>query len=309
MNQTLTGIFSIEQIDELELTMSSYGYELLESVDRVLSTKGPGWTLRLYPSGKAVIQGTDVSIPRDYLTGIVEFSAPTPKKNKQSNSPALTNAVLPRIGSDESGKGDYFGPLVVAAVWVDDDLQRRFESMGVTDSKKLNDTVISRLAPEIMRSAPHEIVNIGPKKYNDLYSSPSLSNVNRLLGWAHARALENVISRNWASLAVADQFGDKRYIESQLFEFGKKTELHQMPRAEADTAVAAASVIARYQFVRAIERLGNQWQIRLPKGASSAVVIAAKQLVSRHGPDVLRQVAKYHFKTTRQVLSSSYLDD
>lgn len=200
------------------------------------------------------------------------------------------------IGVDESGKGDYFGPLVIAACYVGPEHLAELE--GVRDSKKLTDRQAHGLASTIRRVCPHSIVAIGPAKYNELYAK--FANLNRLLAWGHARAIENVLEAHPCRLVISDQFADPAGLKKQLFERGKEVELQSRVRAEADIAVAAASILARAEFLRRLERLGEEFGIELPKGAGN-VIPTAKQFVVRHGRERLGQVAKLHFKTTQAV--------
>ncbi|HEX5545284.1 MAG TPA: ribonuclease HIII, partial [Nitrospira sp.] len=127
---------------------------------------------------------------------------------------------IDRIGIDESGKGDYFGPLVIAAVFVDAAAQDELRLMEVRDSKKLPDCRILEMAPEIKTICPHSVIAIGPQKYNALYSK--IKNLNRLLAWGHAKALENLLERGVpGERAIADQFGDERLILNALQEKGR----------------------------------------------------------------------------------------
>lgn len=215
-------------------------------------------------------------------------------------SPA--SGFTPHIGIDESGKGDYFGPLVIAAVYIDEVTRGELQLMQVRDSKKISDGRILELAPDIRQICPHSIVAIGPQRYNELYAK--IKNLNRLLAWGHARTLENLLQRVDCSLAIADQFGDERLILNALQEKGKLIRLEQRPKAEADLAVAAASILARADFLIRLNRLSDEVGTSLPKGASSAVTLAARMVVKKHGQERLSTVAKLHFKTTREVLDS-----
>ncbi|MBX2860583.1 MAG: ribonuclease HIII [Vampirovibrio sp.] len=216
------------------------------------------------------------------------------------------------IGTDESGKGDYFGPLVVAGVYVDEGTMPVLQELGVADSKKLTDRDIQRLAAQIKETVGEKaisVIEIGPAKYNQLYDKFKRSgkNLNHLLAWAHATSIENLLTAleetdSVCSQAVADQFGNERYILSQLKDKGKAITLHQTPKAEANIGVAAASIIARHRFVRKIGALSGQFEVELPLGAGPRVLQQAKRFVTRHGGEALTQVAKMHFKTTQQVL-------
>ncbi|BCA56117.1 Ribonuclease [Nitrospira sp. KM1] len=205
-----------------------------------------------------------------------------------------------RIGIDESGKGDYFGPLVIAAVFVDQTTQEELSLMQVRDSKKISDGRILEMAPDINMLCPHSVIAIGPQKYNDLYTK--IRNLNRLLAWGHAKALENLLERVTCTRAISDQFGDERLILNALQQRGKTIQLEQRTKAESDLAVAAASILARAEFLLRLNRLSDEVGTTLPKGASPAVELAGKMIVKKHGEARLATVAKLHFKTTAAVL-------
>lgn len=207
-----------------------------------------------------------------------------------------------RIGTDESGKGDYFGPLVVAGVFLPEGQESVLAELGVKDSKKFSDNRVRELADLIRKGYTHSIVAIGPEKYNGLYSK--LRNLNRILAWAHARAIENILEEVNCKLAVTDQFGDKAYVLNALMKRGKTIELIQRPKAEEDLAVAAASILARAEFLKRLYFLSQDIGIELPKGASSLVEEAGLKLVKAQGVQALDKVAKRHFKTTARILSS-----
>ena len=207
------------------------------------------------------------------------------------------------IGIDESGKGDYFGPLVIAAVHVTPRLEEDLKALNVRDSKKIADSVIRTLEVDIKTLCRHSVIAIGPERYNELYKQ--IRNLNRLLAWGHAKALETLLEQVPCERAIADQFGDERLILNALQEKGRKITLEQRHKGEEDIAVAAASIVARAEFVRRLERLAAQWGVPLPKGASQAVELAAKAVVKKHGQDGLAKVAKLHFKTTKAVLGEA----
>ena len=204
------------------------------------------------------------------------------------------------IGLDESGKGDYFGPLVVAGVQVDPELSARLLAWGVKDSKRLTDKRILELEPKIREVCRHSVVAIGPERYNALYEK--MRNLNKLLAWAHARTLENLLSETDSPRAIADQFGDERFIKSALMDKGRQIVLEQRPRAEEDPAVAAASILARAEFLKRLKKLSEENRLDLPKGASDQVRITAVKLVKERSVEALKKVAKWHFRTTQQVL-------
>ena len=216
------------------------------------------------------------------------------------SEPRVHNRIE-RIGIDESGKGDYFGPLVIAAVFVDATTQRELRLMQVRDSKKISDGRILEMAPDIKTICPHSVIAIGPQKYNELYAK--IRNLNRLLAWGHAKALETLLDRVTCERAISDQFGNERLILNVLQEKGRKIVLEQRTKAESDLAVAAASILARAEFLLRLKRLSSEVGTTLPKGASPAVELAAKMIVKKHGQERLGLVAKLHFKTTKAVLA------
>ncbi|MBI2971751.1 MAG: ribonuclease HIII [Candidatus Aenigmarchaeota archaeon] len=209
---------------------------------------------------------------------------------------------MPHIGVDEAGKGDYFGYLVVAAVYVDDQTESRLKALGVKDSKMLSDAAVKGLAAKIRKLCMHDIVRISPEKYNMLYAK--FKSLNRLLAWGHSRAIENVLDHVECDVVITDKFGDEKLVKDALFEKGKKVQLLQRIHAEQDTAVAAASILARQEFLATLRMLGREVGMVLPKGATH-VEDAARQMVQTHGTESLGFVAKLHFKITKRILAQA----
>ena len=205
------------------------------------------------------------------------------------------------IGTDESGKGDYFGPLVVAGVFIPAKQEPVLKELGVKDSKRFTDNRVREMADVIKRGYKHSLVVIGPEKYNELYSK--LRNLNRILAWAHSRAIENILEEVPCSLAITDQFGDKLYVLNALMKKGKNIELIQRPKAEEDLAVAAASILARAEFLRRLYFLSREVGVSLPKGSSPRAEEAGLELVKLHGEKILDKVAKKHFKLTPRIMT------
>jgi ribonuclease HIII len=211
------------------------------------------------------------------------------------------------IGTDEAGKGDYFGPLVSAAVCVDDRSAAVLKELGVRDSKTLTDARVRQLAQQVHQTARSAVVRVQPERYNSLYDEfrREGKSLNTLLAWAHARAIEDLLgSGATTNQVLVDRFTDVEYIRARLLHETRAREivLVALPRAESNVAVAAASILARAGFVQWIERTSRELGLSLPKGASQAVVIAAREVVSRYGEARLSQLAKLHFKTTDSVL-------
>src|SRR5205809_1159701 len=214
----------------------------------------------------------------------------------------------PHFGVDESGKGDFFGPLVISGVYVDRGIARKLLDAGVQDSKRIaSDARIRALAQTIRKTAGGliETVLIGPQKYNELYEK--FGNLNKLLGWGHARVIENLLAKKPdCPRALSDQFADARVVDQSLLRHGRRIDIQQRTKAESDIAVAAASILAREAFINWLERRGKEMGVRLERGVSANVKEAAKKLVEMEGPQVLRGLAKVHFRTAHEIAPDDY---
>ncbi len=214
----------------------------------------------------------------------------------------------PHFGVDESGKGDFFGPLVISGVYVDRGIARKLLDAGVQDSKRIaSDARIRALAQTIRKTAGGliETVLIGPQKYNELYEK--FGNLNKLLGWGHARVIENLLAKKPdCPRALSDQFADARVVDQSLLRHGRRIDIQQRTKAESDIAVAAASILAREAFINWLERRGKELGWRLERGVSASVKETAKKLVEKSGPDTLREVAKVHFRTAHEIAPDDY---
>jgi ribonuclease HIII len=277
--------------------------------------------VRQFESGTLTIQG--VGPLYDEIGGQVraildvadsaQSNAPRAKVDYQPSAVEGIDLGKKWIGTDEAGKGDYFGPLVVAAVLVDESTVAALEAIGVKDSKALSDKRNRELAVKIrgVSGERAQVVVIPPERYNSLYDQfkSEGKNLNTLLAWAHARSLEDILQKfpQERIAVLVDKFADEHYIEEKLLAEGRQTrlELIQIPRAEANMAVAAASILARATFLEWLERLSKKYGVTVPKGASNPRIIdVAGEIVSRHGDAELGRVAKLHFKTTERVISS-----
>lgn len=206
-----------------------------------------------------------------------------------------------RIGVDESGKGDYFGPLVVAACLMTPEAEAHLTSLR--ESKALSDRAVLSLEKEIKEHCPHEIVLISPAKYNELYEK--LRNLNKLLAWGHARAIESLLQKHPTEEVICDQFASADTLRKALMAQGCSANVHIRVRAEDDPAVAAASVLARARFLSYLQWASKTWGVSLPKGAGEGVLHAAKHFIALHGFHNLKEVAKLHFKITERLKTTS----
>ena len=202
------------------------------------------------------------------------------------------------IGIDESGKGDLFGPLVVAGVYVNRDIVLQLKELGVMDSKKISgDKRILELADAIkaIPGLSWDVLMMKPERYNELYKT--FRNLNKLLAWGHARVIENLLEQQ-----PDCPFANPKVLQAALMERGKKMELRQRTKAEADPAVAAASILAREKFVWWLRETGKRLGYPLQKGVSSEVKKTAKLFLEQKGADEFPKLAKMHFRTAFEVL-------
>lgn len=210
----------------------------------------------------------------------------------------------PHMGVDESGKGDFFGPLVIAGVYVDAGLAHALRDVGAVDSKRISsDDKIEKLA-EAIRGVPGirwEVVQINPEKYNELYQR--FGNLNKLLAWGHAKVIEVLLEKvPGCPRAVSDQFANPAVLQRALQTKGRQIELVQRTKAESDPAVAAASILARERFVRWLKQNGMMLRgSPLPKGVSAEVKEVARKFYEFEGVTGLKRLAKMHFKTAAEV--------
>ncbi len=268
-----------------------------------ISAEIPNCRINLYKSGKCLVQGKEA---QDFVTFVLE---PLVLQQAALGYEDVLNpeAFAPHMGVDESGKGDFFGPIVIASAYIDGELADALTEMEVRDSKTItSEKKLLAMGRDIRKTLKDRfaIVRIGPEAYNRLYAK--FRNLNQMLAWAHARAIENLLEKVPACpRAISDQFGKKEQVEKALMKNGKKIVLEQMHRAESDLAVAAASILAREEFVRALKKMEQDSGMDLPKGASAGTRAAAVELIRKNGPEILLTHAKCHFKTTDDVLKET----
>lgn len=216
------------------------------------------------------------------------------------NDPISHNKYNQILGIDESGKGDFFGPLVIAGVLTDAAGADELAQKNIRDSKKISDNKILELSRWITERFIHSVVVIGPEKYNQLYAQ--IKNLNRLLAWGHSRVIENIAADAKIDLAVSDKFGRTDFIERALMDKGRNIKLVQMIKGENVIQVAAGSILARAAFVNYMSRLSSQYGLKIPKGAGTIVDDAARKLVSEYGAEILGKLSKTHFKNFKKVI-------
>ncbi|MBR5026262.1 MAG: ribonuclease HIII [Victivallales bacterium] len=300
------------QAEQLHGLMEERGWEFDAAPYAYWRGKKDKTNVVAYESGKLTVQGAGTA---DFVQFLLE-----PEVLKEARfgyetelavveNPAM---FLPHAGIDESGKGDFFGPLVVACCYTEGDMARHLLQAGVADSKTIKtERKIFELADLIRKEAAgrFNLIVLMPETYNRLYAS--IGNLNRLLAWGHAKTLENVLEKvPNCPRAISDQFAQSATtVQRALQSRGRQIQLEQHPKAEADVAVAAASILARAEFVQRMKALGEQAGMPLPKGASAEVLKTAKQLVQQLGAEALPKFAKMHFKTAAEVLGIKEEED
>jgi ribonuclease HIII len=294
-----------EQADKLQALLKELGFEFAPKPYTLFFGQKNKLSVAVYEKGpKILIQGKGIE---EFVQFELEPKILEEAKlgYEEVHSPEMFE---PHFGVDESGKGDFFGPLVIAGVYVDRIIARKLLDAGVQDSKRIgSDARIRALADEIRKTTQglHDTVSIFPAKYNELYEK--FSNLNNLLGWGHARVIENLLmKKSDCPRSLSDQFADSKVIERSLINHGKKIKIEQRPRAESDIAVAAASILAREAFIDWMEGEGKKLGLRLERGASAAVKETAGKLAEAQGPEVLRRLAKVHFRTAHEVAPEAF---
>jgi len=295
-----TSLLTLEQVNRLRSLLEELGFEFSLKQYTLFFGQKNKLSVAVYEKGpKVLVQGKGVE-------EFVQFEL-EPKilgearlGYEEVHTPEMFD---PHFGVDESGKGDFFGPLVIAGVYVDRGIARKLIEAGVQDSKRItSDARIRALADAIRKTTMGllDVVLIGPAKYNELYEK--FGNLNKLLAWGHARVIENLLAKKpECTRSLSDQFADARLIEQSLLRHGRKVNIQQRPRAESDIAVAAASILAREAFINWLDREGKKLGMPLQRGVSPGVKTAAEKIVKDKGPGGLRQVAKVHFRTAHAV--------
>lgn len=292
---TFVANIDLKLAEKLASDLRVQDFELSKPPYTLFSGKKKGVSCTLYESGKLVVQGKD----KDEF---IEFYLEPNILQTFTYTYGDTNIdTTGRIGIDESGKGDFFGPLCIAGVYANGDEILRLKEIGVKDSKAMSDKTILSLAKKIRAEFTHHIVKINPAKYNELYDK--FSNLNHLLAWGHATTIEALVSKTSCDNVIIDQFASEHVVQNALKRKNIDLNLTQRHRGEEDVVVAAASILAREAFVYGLQSLSEQFGIELPKGASKKTIAVGREYAHKHGKKHLPQVAKMHFKTLDEIVS------
>jgi ribonuclease HIII len=302
---SFTALLSTKQAAKLKSLLAERGFEFAPKPYTLFFARKDKLSVAIYEKGpKVLLQGKGIE-------EFVQFEL-EPKifgearlGYEEVHSPEMFE---PHFGVDESGKGDFFGPLVIAGVYVNREIARKFLDEGIQDSKRIgSDTKIRALAKMIRRTpaAATEVILIGPERYNQLYAK--FGNLNSLLGWGHARVIENLLTKQPdCPRALSDKFADARVIEKSMLQHGRAIRLDQRTKAESDVAVAAGSILAREAFIDWLDRRGKALGLHLGRGVSAEVKQAARQIVEKNGPAMLKEIAKVHFRTAHEIAPDHY---
>ena len=292
------------QVETLRRVLETHGYDFEDKPHALFSARKGKLNVTVYQKGpKVLIQGRDTE---DFVRFTLEPEV-LGEARLGYEEVLDPDMFAPHFGIDESGKGDFFGPLVIAGVFTDAAVARRLMDAGVMDSKRVSSSGRIRQIAAAIRSTPgcvSEVVSIGPERYNEMHAS--FGNLNRLLAWGHARVIEKLAERcPDCPRALSDQFARPEVLERALRAKSLNIRLEQRTKGESDIAVAAASILARERFIDWIDKTSAACGVKLPLGASHAVIRAARDVVDRHGSEALGKVAKLHFRTTGEVLGAA----
>ncbi len=295
-----TTTLTAAQVSRLREILVEQSFEFVEKAYTIFAGKKGKLNISVYEKGpKVLIQGKDTE---DFIRFTLEPLVLGEAKlgYEEINDP---EHFAPHFGIDESGKGDFFGPLVIAGVYTNGEITRHLIKAGITDSKKITTPAKIRQLAAVIKATPgieFDIIALRPEKYNELYAS--FKNLNRMLAWGHATVIEELVrKRPDCPRALSDQFARAEVLQRALKQKNITLTLDQRTKGESDTAVAAASILARERFIDWMDAATKKVGFKIPLGASAAVIAAGKTLVETHGADALDKFAKLHFKTTQQV--------
>lgn len=263
----------------------------------------------LYESGKVVFQGISADIDANMWNemerhlsgkdGLVEKKEKEEKKD-EFKIPYFINS----IGSDEVGTGDYFGPIVVSASYVNRENIDFLIELGVKDSKKMTDIQIKKIVPQIIKKIPYKSYVFSNKEYNKYHNDINMNKIKAIL---HNKVLTELReSKNYDyKYIVVDQFEYPKAYYNHIKDIKNKTEnITFLTKAEDKClSVACASLISRYIFLMEMKKLEEKYNTTFPLGASTLVEEKGKELVKKYGENILKEITKYSFNTTKKILT------
>lgn len=276
----------------------------------ILQADDGGTVVTLYESGKAVFQGFDADLAADFWietekinSGNAKVTSSEDKKEKKEVERKIPLRIN-SIGSDEVGTGDYFGPIVVTATYVDKSNIDFLLELGVKDSKKMTDSDIKRVVPEVIKKIPYNTFVLSNKQYNETYGTDM--NMNKMKAILHNKVLSGFTNKEKYpyEYAVVDQFENPKSYYNHLKDANFKVYgITFLTKAEDQClSVACASIISRYIFLKEMDKISKDIGIELPKGAGDGVDSFGINVVKKYGKDKLKEIAKLNFKNTERIL-------
>ena len=257
--------------------------------------------ITLYESGKAMFQGTSADVDAAMWGTVLDN---TKEKQEEQKKKDLKYHNCSSVGSDEVGTGDYFGPIVVTAAYVKKEDVERLEKLGVGDSKKITDEKIKKITPELIKIVKYRSMILTNKEYNEKYTKDI--NMNKIKAILHNKVLYRLMTEEKPNVdyIVVDEFArEKRYYEYLEEIPNIQRNITFMTKAEdKNLAVASASIISRYIFLKEFDKLCDSIHIPLPKGAGKDVDEIGEEIVEKYGEDKLKEIAKFNFKNTDRIL-------
>lgn len=257
--------------------------------------------ITLYESGKAMFQGTSADVDAAMWGTVLDN---TKEKQEEQKKKDAKYHNCSSVGSDEVGTGDYFGPIVVTSAYVKKEDVEKLEKLGVGDSKKITDDKIKKITPELIKIVKYRSMILTNKEYNGKYTKDI--NMNKIKAILHNKVLYQLMTEEKPNIdyIVVDEFArENRYYEYLNGIPNIQRNITFMTKAEdKNLAVAAASIISRYIFLKEFDKLSDSIHIPLPKGAGRDVDKIGEEIVEKYGEEKLQEIAKVNFKNTDRIL-------
>lgn len=309
MKKTITKVIRVD--DETKKLMNNFYQDMKreKTPPYAIFQADTGDTIvTLYQSGKAMFQGVSADIESSMWESIkkdksdIDYFIDTPKKEIKREEEISIPINISSVGSDEVGTGDYYGPIVVTASYVNKDNIPFLEELGVKDSKKLSDEQILKIVPKIIKKIPYKTIMLSNKEYNDNYGKDM--NMNKIKAVLHNKVLTEMTINNIYDYIVVDQFEPEKSYYNHLSEVASPLKgITFITKAEDKClSVAVSSLISRYIFIKEMDKLGDKYGIFLPKGANYYVEDVGIKLVQKYGEKVLYNIAKLNFSNTDRIL-------
>ena len=305
-----------DKYDEIKNAICGYGYDVGEyreipyGLQFTIVFKGSQFNIRVYESSKKGITVDYSQVKNHKVKKAIEDMLVGKYENTGYELYKSDNSDLPLIGTDESGKGDYFGALCVSGVYGDKTVKKKLSALGVKDCKKLNDYEVVSLAQQIRKidGLIHYTLQLYPSELNELTINKN-ANMNTVLALLHLNVINQIANESNCKLCLIDQFADDSLIlDLNAKQFNIPIEIEQRPKAESNIIVAAASILARNSFLESINELSNRVNMSLPTGCGSNVIEKGTRLVEKQGVTSIIDCGKVIFKdTTKTILQNKAL--